>query len=87
MLMGAIQVKNVPDELHKRLRRRARDERMSIGQYVLRVLEHEPELPSRREWFAELDGREPVEGLDVLGELDAVRQERDEQLVERLRRR
>lgn len=87
MPIGAIQVKNVPDDFHQRLRRRAREERMSIGHYILRVLEHELAVPSRREWFAQLDEREPMKGLDVVGELHAAREERDEQLAERLRRR
>ena len=35
--MAAIQVKNVPMDLHEAIRRRASDQRMTIGGYILRL--------------------------------------------------
>lgn len=76
--MGAIQVKNVPDELHERLRRRAEGEGMTIGSYVLEVIERELALPSRRDWFERVRQLEPVEGIDTAGLIREGREERME---------
>lgn len=78
--MGAIQVKNVPDDLHDRLRDRAEAEGLTIGQYVVRVIEHDLALPSRREWFERLRELEPVEGIDAAAAVREGRAEREEQL-------
>jgi plasmid stability protein len=58
--MGAIQVKDVPEELHAALRRRALEEGMSLADYVLDLIRRDLGLPSRREWFERLATREPV---------------------------
>jgi antitoxin FitA len=58
--MGAIQVKDVPEELHQALRRRAIQEGMSLADYVLDLIRRDLGLPSRREWFERLATREPV---------------------------
>jgi antitoxin FitA len=60
MPMGAIQVKDVPEELHEALRRRAIEEGMSLADYVLDLIRRDLGLPSRREWFDRLATREPV---------------------------
>jgi hypothetical protein len=83
--MGAIQVKNVPGDLHERLRERAEGEGMTIGSYVLRVIERDLALPSRREWFERLHAREPVEGIDTAALIREGRREREEQLDRALR--
>lgn len=84
--MGAIQVKNVPDHLHDRLRDRAEAEGLTIGNYVLQVIERDLALPSRREWFERLHAREPVEGIDAAELIREGRREREEQLDRALRR-
>jgi plasmid stability protein len=58
--MGAIQVKDVPEELHEALRRRALEHGMTMADYVLDLLRRDLGLPSRREWFERLATREPV---------------------------
>jgi plasmid stability protein len=80
--MGAIQVKNVPDELHDELRRRAADEGMSINDYLLRMLKVELSLPSTAEWFAEL-ARTPTraQGVDSAAAVRSARAERDVELT------
>ena len=60
MLMGAIQVKDVPEELHRALRRRALEQGMTLADYVLDLIRRDLGLPSRREWFERLATREPV---------------------------
>jgi len=60
MPMGAIQVKDVPEELHEALRRRALEQGMTLADYVLDLIRRDLGLPSRREWFERLATREPV---------------------------
>jgi plasmid stability protein len=82
MLMGAIQVKDVPEELHEALRRRAIQEGMTLADYVLDLIRRDLGLPSRREWLERLATREPVR-LDpdaVVEALHAARAERDAQI-------
>lgn len=86
-LMSAIQVKNVPEGLHEALRRRARNEGMTVSDYVLHVLQRDLSLPSQREWLEGLREDEPVHGADVVGALDEARREREEQLDAGTRRR
>lgn len=83
--MGAIQVKNVPDALHDRLRERAEGEGMTIGSYVLSVIERDLALPSRREWFEGLHSDVPIE-IDTVAIIQEGRLEREEQLDRALRR-
>jgi antitoxin FitA len=81
--MSAIQVKNVPDELHERLRSRARAEGRSMSDYVLYVLERDLALPTTREWLEQLKRSEPVTSVsreDILVALHEGREERDEQI-------
>lgn len=84
--MPAIQVRNVPAELHQRLRARARAERMSLSEYVLDVLLRDLAIPSPREWAERLASREPVEA-DVIAAIEQARDQRDAELAAATRRR
>ena len=53
-VMGNLQVKNIPDALHERLRRHARDSNRTMSAVVLVALEREL---ARREWRDRLAGR------------------------------
>jgi hypothetical protein len=75
--MAAIQVKDVPADLHRRLRERAAADRVTLSTYVLRVLERDAGRPSTREWLATLAEREPVRQVDVAGALAGARSDRD----------
>jgi plasmid stability protein len=86
MLMGAIQVKDVPDPLHDALRRRAAEEGMSLTDYVLEVLRRDLALPGRREWLERLATRDPVGTAGALDALDAARGEREVELGDARRR-
>jgi hypothetical protein len=82
MPMGAIQVKDVPQELHEALRRRAIEEGMTMADYVLDLIRRDLGLPSRREWFERLATREPVDlgPGQIAEEIRAARAERDAQI-------
>jgi plasmid stability protein len=85
--MSAIQIKNVPPELHARLRERARQERRSLSEYTLSVLERNLALPSTREWLQRLSQDEPVTGItseDIVRSISEARAERNEQLLRSL---
>lgn len=80
MPMGAIQVKDVPEELHQALRRRAIEEGMSLADYLLDLIRRDLGLPGRRAWLERLATREPVEGGDIAAEIRAARAEREAQI-------
>jgi plasmid stability protein len=82
--MGAIQVKEVPLELHERLRARARAEGRSLSDYVLYVLERDLAMPTMREWLAQVKRGQPVTGVsreDILESIQQGREERDERIT------
>lgn len=83
--MGAIQVKNVPEDLHGRLRDRAEADGLTISQYVMRVIEQDLALPSRREWLESVRGLDPVDGVDAAETVRRGRMEREEELDRALR--
>lgn len=74
--MANLQIRELPDELHEELRRRARMEGMSIRAYVARLIAADLALPPRVEWFARVRARRPIElGMPVA---DLVRDDRRE---------
>lgn len=46
-----IQVRDVPDEVHRTLKARAAREGMSLSDFIKRELEHAAARPSMREWL------------------------------------
>jgi antitoxin FitA len=78
--MSAIQVKDVPVELHERLRERARSEGRSLSDYVLYVLERDLAMPTMRQWLEGLRGDESVAGIsskEIVAAIHEGRAERD----------
>ena len=54
--MPSIQVKDVPDEVHNTLRRRAALAGMSLQEYLLAQLEHEANTPTLDELLDRVQG-------------------------------
>jgi hypothetical protein len=81
----AIQIRDVPPDLYRRLRERAAADRVTLSAYVLRLLERDAGRPSAQEWFAALADREPVRDADVAGALDGSRSDRDTRAARVLR--
>jgi hypothetical protein len=82
--MSAIQVKEVPPELHERLRERARSEGRSLSEYLLYLIERDLALPTTREWLDRLESREPVTGItseEIVASIHEGRAERDAQIL------
>ncbi|MEO9037224.1 MAG: hypothetical protein ABI442_17115 [Gemmatimonadaceae bacterium] len=56
-----IQVRNVPDRLHRELLRRANQSHLTLTEYVERVLEREVSRPPVAEILERIASREPVD--------------------------
>ena len=70
-----IQIRNVPDELHRQLKARAALAGMSLSDYLLREIRRAAERPTLEELRARLQGRPPV--APSVAPARAVRAERD----------
>lgn len=70
-----IQIRNVPEALHRRLKARAALEGVSMSRFVLREIERSLERPTRREWIEALRSQPEVE-LDI-SPADILRDERN----------
>lgn len=76
--MANIQVKNVPDELHERLRRYAREENCTMSAAVLAAIEREL---SRAEWRRRMANRPIIDlGVPAAQLIEEARAERDREL-------
>jgi antitoxin FitA len=85
--MSAIQIKNVPAELHEQLRARARREGRNLSEYALSVLERDLAVPTTHEWLERLQQDEPVTDIDseyIVRLIHEGRAERDEQILRAL---
>ena len=58
--MGNLQIKNVPEDLHAELRRRADVQRMTLRDHVLDLLRREARRPDLDEWLDRVAKDEPV---------------------------
>lgn len=56
-----IQIRDVPDDLHRRLEERASKAGMSLSEYLLSEMEQMAEKPTLPEMMERLRDREPVE--------------------------
>ncbi len=73
--MANVQIRNVPDDLHRRLKARAALEGRSLSDYALAELQRSLDRPTRAEVLERIRGRStpssPVTAADI------VRSERD----------
>lgn len=72
--MPHVQIRNVPDRLHRKLKARAASAGMSLSDFLLAEIERAAEVPTTEEWLArleELSVEDPAESS-----ADAVRAER-----------
>jgi len=70
-----IQIRNVPDTIHRKLKARAARAGLSMSDYLLEGIRRDLERPTRNEVLARLAKRAPVEPETAASEL--VRSERD----------
>lgn len=55
-----IQVRDVPDPVHRTLKARAAREGMSLSDFIKRELERAAERPSMREWLEQTQSLKPL---------------------------
>lgn len=60
MLVATLQIKQIPDELHRELRARAASSRKTLRDYVLSLLEREVSLPTVEDWLGEVRQNDTV---------------------------
>jgi len=70
-----IQLRNVPDELHRRLKARAAMAGMSLTDYLLREIREVAERPTREELLRRLEALTPV--MTKVSPADILREERE----------
>ena len=70
-----IQIRNVPDDLHRRLKARAAIAGMSLSDYLLAEIRESAALPTPEEMKTRLQNREPTRPSMSVAE--AVRAERE----------
>jgi plasmid stability protein len=70
-----IQIRNVPDDLHRALKVRAAKQGITLSELILRELPRIANRPSMEEVLARIKSREPVRGIDSAAEI--IRAERD----------
>lgn len=62
--MAHLQIKNLPDDMHQELRRRAADRSESVRDYVLDLIRRDLSLPTFEDWVEELHAAPPAD-VDV----------------------
>jgi antitoxin FitA len=70
-----IQIRNVSEKTHRKLKVRAAAQGLTISNYLTKLIERDLSRPSREEVFDRLQSREPVRLSKSAAEL--IRQERD----------
>jgi plasmid stability protein len=70
-----IQVRNVPDSLHRKLKARAAMEGISLSDLVLKEMEHIAERPTMKELFERIASRTPMKYR--ISPAEILRQERE----------
>ncbi len=76
MPMATLQVKNLPADLHAAVAQRARDEHLTMSEFVTRTLRKELSRPSLDSWINSLQGRDvPARDIDSVAVIDEVRAE------------
>ena len=59
--MVMIQIRNVPEEIHRKLKVRAAERGQTLTDYLLEIVRVEAEQPTLEELVARIKSREPVD--------------------------
>ena len=73
--MAILQIRNVPEDVYRKLEARAAEAGLSLSEYALRCLVREAEYPSTEELLKQLRAR-PVRGLKTTA-AEIIREERN----------
>ncbi len=75
-MSSMIQIRNVPDALHRELKVRAAQTGMTLSDYLLAELQVLAVRPTMREWLARSEGWAPVEASELPAVAIAAERER-----------
>jgi len=75
--VSTLQIRNLPEDLHAQLSERSAKLHMSMSEYVTKLLRDDMSRPLFNEWAATIRSEGPGRSIDVVGALDAVRDEYD----------
>lgn len=70
-----VQIRNVPDDLHRKIKERAALAGMSISEYLLKEIERSLSRPTPEELLERLRSRSPVELTESVAEVIAAERE------------
>ena len=76
--MAAIQVKNVPDDLHEALRARAKAEGKTVGEVILEAIRRDLRKQEMRDWLARIEAHRPDPPLSREQVMEIMREARAE---------
>ena len=80
-----VQIRNMPDKLHRTLKARAAQAGMSLSEYLLRELKKSAELPTQEDMWERFARLTPIDlGVSGAELVRAGREEREKQIDERL---
>ena len=72
-----IQLRNVPDDLHRKLKARAATAGMSLSEYLVREVAKTAEQPTMEEWLQRLKKMKPIRTRESsAGAIRAIRDSR-----------
>ncbi len=71
-----VQIRDVPDQVHRSLKSRAASEGMSLSDFIKRELERSVERPTMHEWLALTQKAKPIKAKRSAAQI--VRELRDE---------
>ena len=85
LCMGHIQIRNVPEDIHRTLKARAAKEGLSLSEYLLREAVDLAERPTMAEMIERIRSRPQARTTRPSAEIiREEREERDRELVDRL---
>lgn len=67
--MKHIQIRNVPDHLHRRLKARAAERGMSLSEYLLAEIRRSAEAPTTDELVVRVRGRKLIESEETSADI------------------
>lgn len=74
--MANLQVKNFPDDLHEKLRDRARAEHVTVSAYLTRLVQQDLDRMTTNEWLEQVDKLPKLDhDIDIESLMDEVRDE------------
>lgn len=84
-----VQIRNVPEALHRKLKARAAEAGKSLSDYLLEELRRSAAKPTPEELMRRIEARQAIQlsGATIANMIREEREKRDDEIVRRSRRR